>query len=265
MNCAIVIISHKEILSDFELISLNQCCNVFKNRSIFLIVPDSLDLKNYNSVIDSLKVVRTKDKNLCTYEAFNRYKISIGLYWKFRKYDYILFYEPDAYVFKDDLDFWMDKNYSLIGAPWLENVNDKLIFNGVGNGGFSLRHVNSHIKALLTFMYIENPKSLVSSVMDFPNRNIIQKYLSILKRLTISNNTFFLFNDFNYHEDVFWSNHVSRIYDWFVIPLPEEALKFSFEVEPLKLFELNNFNLPMGCHAWAKYDLDFWLPKIINK
>jgi hypothetical protein len=258
MNCAIVIISHKEKLSDFEITSLKQCSQIFKNRSIFLIVPDSLDLKNYGFVIDKLEVIRTKSKNLCTYEAFNKYKISLGLYWKFRKYDYMLFYEPDAYVFNDNLDFWMEKKYSLIGAPWLDFENGEIQFKGVGNGGFSLRNIKAHIRALLKFRYIVSPLDLWKEINIIPNRNYFQKSLSFIKRITISNNTFFLFNDYCYNEDVFWSTVVCRLNSNFIIPTPEEALKFSFEKHPQKLYLLNNQMLPMGCHAWPKYDLNFW-------
>jgi hypothetical protein len=258
MTCAIVIISHKGILNDFERLSLKQCCDIFKNRSIYLIVPNSLILKNYDQVIDSLKVIRTKDDNLRTYDAFNRYKISLGLYWKFRKYDYILFFEPDAYVFKDDLDFWMNKNYSLIGAPWLDFKDNECQFIGVGNGGFSLRKTKAHILALFSFGYIVPPSDVWKEINAFSNRNFLQKILSFLKRTTVTNNTFFLFNDYCYHEDIFWGTVVAKLNSRFRIPEPEEAVSFSFEKYPKELFYKNNQILPMGCHAWPKYDLNFW-------
>lgn len=263
MTCAIVIISHKEILSEFEIISLKQCFHIFKNRSIYLIVPSSLNLKNYKLFFDSIKVVRTNDKNLCTYEAFNRFKLSLGLYWKFRNYDYMLFYEPDAYVFKDDLDFWMNKNYSLIGAPWLDSENGKFKLKGVGNGGFSLRNINDHIKVLLKFRYIVSPRQVWKDIHAFPNRSLVQKLLSFLKRITYCNNTFFILNDYRYNEDIFWSTVVPKLNSEFIIPPPEEALSFSFEKFPKDLYLMNNQILPMGCHAWPKYDFIFWKSHII--
>jgi hypothetical protein len=258
MTCAIVIISHKENLTNLEEIALKQCCNVFRNRTIYLIVPESLGINNYTKISKSFKVIRTKDKNLSTYEAFNKYKISLGLYWKFRRYDYILFYEPDAFVFRDDLDFWMNKNYSLIGAPWLDNENGELKFIGVGNGGFSLRKIKLHILALISFRYIVAPSIIWKEIYALENINFLRKTLSFLKRITFCNNTFFLFNDYSLNEDIFWSTVVPKSNSWFIIPKPEEALSFSFEKFPEELYDINNKALPMGCHAWPKYDIDFW-------
>ena len=41
------------------------------------------------------------------------------------------------------------------------------------------------------------------------------------------------------------------------IPTPEEASLFSLERSPRHLFEKNNQELPMGCHAWERYDKEF--------
>ena len=37
-----------------------------------------------------------------------------------------------------------------------------------------------------------------------------------------------------------------------------QAIKFSFEVMPSYLYKLNNNVLPFGCHAFEKYESDFW-------
>lgn len=39
---------------------------------------------------------------------------------------------------------------------------------------------------------------------------------------------------------------------------PEVAMKFSFEVHPEVLYELNDKQLPFGCHAYLKYNPEFW-------
>ncbi|MBL4883751.1 MAG: hypothetical protein JKY95_04320 [Planctomycetaceae bacterium] len=60
------------------------------------------------------------------------------------------------------------------------------------------------------------------------------------------------------NEDRFWSEVVPVRFPWFQIPSPFEAVSFAFEVNPRKCFELNGSELPFGCHAWEKYDPDFW-------
>jgi hypothetical protein len=42
------------------------------------------------------------------------------------------------------------------------------------------------------------------------------------------------------------------------LPNWQQALKFGFEQHPQLCYELNNQQLPFGCHAWEKYDYEFW-------
>ena len=42
------------------------------------------------------------------------------------------------------------------------------------------------------------------------------------------------------------------------------AAKFSFEVHPELLYELNNKRLPFGCHSYLKYNPEFWKKHIIS-
>ena len=92
--------------------------------------------------------------------------LSFNFYESFLDYKYILIYQLDAFVFKDDLIFWCNKNYDYVGAPWIASISNnpftlllnkissifdskekkerKKIFFKVGNGGFSLRKVASH-------------------------------------------------------------------------------------------------------------------------
>jgi len=42
-------------------------------------------------------------------------------------------------------------------------------------------------------------------------------------------------------------------------------VSFSFEVGPKHCFEKNNQTLPFGCHAWAKYDREFWKPYLLKE
>jgi hypothetical protein len=80
--------------------------------------------------------------------------------------------------------------------------------------------------------------------------------------LTIANNTFWLLNNFSQHEDIFWGLFAKRNFDWFKVAPFEESRKFSIELNPRPLFRLNGDKLPFGCHAWQKYDPEFWGPHI---
>ena len=84
--------------------------------------------------------------------------LSNFFYSAFREYDYMLLYQLDAFVFKNELLYWCNKNYDYIGAPWIASKQTLLkkielqfkskrkqkraeIFFKVGNGGFSLRRI----------------------------------------------------------------------------------------------------------------------------
>ena len=69
---------------------------------------------------------------------------------------------------------------------------------------------------------------------------------------------------FPYHEDVFWSFEAPKFDANFKVATAEEALPFAFEVAPRWCFEKNGRRLPFGCHAWPKYDREFWM-EILNK
>jgi hypothetical protein len=208
-----------------------------------------------------------------TYEQFNRLKISPFLYRRYRDYKFILFYELDAFVFSDELERWCSANYDYIGAPWFEGFTkctEASPFLGVGNGGLSLRNTRSALRALHSFSYIWKPRELflrdsqVPRELSFmaPKKWTAKNPIGALKDLTIRNNTFYLFNDFSQNEDMFWGLFVRRNFPWFKVAPFDEARKFSIELNPRLLFKLNGDKLPFGCHAWQKYDPEFWAPHI---
>ena len=45
---------------------------------------------------------------------------------------------------------------------------------------------------------------------------------------------------------------------------PREALEFSFELAPRYCFMMNGRRLPFGCHAWFRYDREFWEPFLLG-
>jgi hypothetical protein len=202
------------------------------------------------------------------YRSFNRLKIMPFLYKKFQVYEYLLFYELDAFVFRDELDLWMAKGYDYIGAPWKKgwvSSDEYSTFIGVGNGGFSLRKVKSHLKVLNSFSYIEKPKALAARWLK---NKPLEKLLSVLPTmvdLTLRNNTYYLFNDYVGNEDFFWGAIANYNFSWFTVAPVDEAMKFSFELNPRSLYLINQNNLPFGCHGWWKYDLDFWRPYLLEE
>jgi hypothetical protein len=234
VDCAIILISHKEELNFFNEISLLQLKKVLgKKWPTYMICPKKNNVSAFLDLVSDLKIIRIEDWWLSDYNRFGRYKLSPSLYGKFLKYKYLLFYELDCFVFSDQLEFWMAKNYDYIGAPWYEhfhnsNHNSKLI--DMGNGGFSLRKT----KTMYFLSYINNL---------FRGK----KYERI-----------------NIQEDMIWTRNILPHYPFSKVPKSEEALQFAFETNPEKAYETIGKKMPFGVHAWFKNKryFDFYRPFI---
>ena len=270
----ILIIPYKKEVSHLEAISLKQCIKVLGRYPIRLVCPEGLDIGAYRRVAKDVEVDFINPKWHKSYATANRLRIDPFLYKRYRHYEFILFYELDAFAFRDDLEYWCNKDYDYIGAPWFEgfrraSVDSPLI--GVGNGGFSLRKTRSLLKALHDFSWIMKNRTTCRSIWtywssdrfrhDFPQKKI-KAVKELAKDTAIGNNSSFLFNDYPAQEDIFWGIFIKRNFEWFKVAPIDEAIKFSFEVQPKSLYDMNNQQLPFGCHAWWRYDFEFWRPFI---
>ncbi len=230
----------------YELYSFERCCKVLGKYPFAIITHNDLDTVIYTDIMESFNVNFTytyfdrtffKDTN-----GYNRLMVSPSFYKKYSAFTYLLIYQLDAFVFSDQLSEWCAKDYDYIGAPWLNVkwINNKEIHKNlplftkvpwlfkilkgkdglVGNGGFSLRKISSHIK-------------------------FAKVYSSV-------------FSSLNINEDLFWGKYVSAKEKVFKVPLLQEALSFSIENDPAVGFGLLNNQLPFGCHAWFKNDVKSW-------
>lgn len=256
-SSAIIIPIYKNEITHFESISLQQCFKVFENYKIIFVAPQKLKDSSFYKKYSNRDFLFFKNQNFTSIVSYNHMLLSDWFYREFEDYTHILIYQLDSYVFKDELSYWTKKKYSYVGAPWFaDNSNDNSVseFMGVGNGGFSLRNVQDSIKVLTSNVKI---RSLKEHIINNKNSNKsfyvlrgIKHYLNSPTFKTIKKNK-------HVNEDKMFFLAAKRFKD-FKIPLPEEALEFSFEKQPSKLYEMNNKQLPFGCHAWWTYDLGFY-------
>lgn len=227
---AVVIPLYKPTLTDAERLSLTQAKNVLGNYPTVFVCPDNLLIDSYLELIPDAKVKRFSDDCFKNIEGYSRLLLSPFFYEQFLDFEYVLIYQTDAYVFKDELTEWCNKGYDYVGAPWTERppltkgkplIDIQGWFVGrVGNGGLSLRKVRSH-------------------------RNNIRFFRPILRFM-------------EKNEDMFWGLFIDFLNPFFKKPTGQEALHFAFEMNPRKAFEQTNNQLPFGVHAWEKYDKEFW-------
>jgi len=115
-TCAIVIPAYKKEINFFERASLKQCIKIFKGYPLILIAPRSLDTGNYTRLFP-FKIERFADDSFLSVRSYSRLLLSADFYSRFKSYSYILMYQPDAYVFRNELDYWCSQGYDYIGAP----------------------------------------------------------------------------------------------------------------------------------------------------
>jgi hypothetical protein len=244
----IVIPIYKNELSELEKKSLKQVFKVLGAYPITIIKPFSLTITSLNNYLSKVEVLNFANEYFSGIPGYNRLMLSEEFYETFADCRYILIYQLDAYVFSDCLSEWCSKDYDYIGAPWLRRpiynlplikqwinikhfINKKKgkltkqdLYNKVGNGGLSLRKVESHLRVL---------REQRNQVNEFANHK-----------------HYHLFN-----EDVFWATQPKN----FHYPTAMEAIQFSFDKYPAYCYRLNKKKLPFGCHAWYKRKMrSFW-------
>lgn len=264
-ECVIVIPIHTPKPGRYELISFEQCYRVMGHHDIYIVAPENLDLSEYKKIIPRLSVKRINPEWMSSLLNYNKLKLSTFFYKLFSGYKYLLTYELDAFVFKDNLDYWCEKNYDYIGAPWFEGWDDpehqrdgnSLV--AVGNSGFSLRNIKAITKAIKSIYYIDPSQTYKQSTNRYV-RFTKRLFQSFMLNFSTENPT--LQNAQLLNEDWIISQLINKNVKHFKVSPIADAVKFSFELRPETLFEMNDQKMPTGCHAWWRYNIDFWKPYI---
>jgi hypothetical protein len=213
------------------------------------------------------RLIRMDGKFFGSAEAHCHLQLSTELYKPFVDYEYILMYHTDALVFSNELDAWCHSGYDFIGAPWIKSEHTPWVKGEpeVGNSGFALMNVRSFLRVLYSIKRRRTTSELWTAIWG--DRNRLKAFRRFIAR------SLFIDNNVRAHisamlllglpSDFFWSKDAVRYFPEFKIPSGSEALKFAFEVDPSKCYEMNGNKLPFGCHAWERYDRSFWEPHLI--
>lgn len=260
-SVSIVVPIYKPILTTEEKGSLRQLINVLGHYPVVFVTYKELEVGEYLTICGNRKVAFSYfDKHY--FEGvwgYNTLLISKRFYTRFLSSEYILIYQLDAWVFRDELMYWCSKNFDFIGAPLYEGFGKAAgssHFYGIGNGGLSLRKVRSYLKVLNSFSFNRTFKELKEK--NQIDKTTLKKHVELLWNYLTKNNTFFLFNHYDYNEDTYWGELIPRKFKWFKVPDELTASLFSMEVNAPTLYKANRNILPFGCHAWEKYHREFW-------
>lgn len=250
---------YKSALSAAEKLSVERAVNTLGQHAIRFIGPRHLQpelavwAQHYGPRVQSTVF---DDRHFTGIKSYNSLMRSRGFYAAFSEFSHILIAQTDTLVLRDELEAWCGRGYAYIGAPWFVGGSQPqrpLQFLGVGNGGFSLRRVADFLRVL------ERPRRIPNFIKS--RRRETRGRSSGVRRLKhewlLAYNFEPLFPTSN--EDFFWGILVPAACPFFRVPGLADASRFAFEVEPRHLYALTGEQLPFGCHAWERYDRDFWL------
>lgn len=241
----IAIPAYKKDLTIAEKISLKRLHDVVKVKdNVYLFCPTNLDLTEYEKIFPEIQAMRFDPKNFESIDAYSHLCMNYDFYKAFSDFEYMLIYQLDCYLVKDDIEEWCYKDYDYVGAPILVPHSDWKNFSVdqqghinrfvpvVGNGGLSLRNID-------TFMELTNPNGELRKRYGLTDEKLAQiKY-----------------------EDVYFCVELGRLYE-IRMPKWNEALKFAIDMNPDIAYKDCKFEgLPMGIHTFEK-NIVFWQSKV---
>lgn len=237
LESVVVVPLYKEKPSEKEVQYFHHNCAKLSKYPIVIVAPEGFNFSAYSGRI-SFQVEYFPRAYFDGIAGYNCLMLSEVFYQRFSAFQYLLICQTDAFIFNDELSYWCRQGYDYVGAPWvsqpfflfqyvlvkmgLRYAREMLrhnLFAAVGNGGLSLRKVSTFLKVCST---------------DFPN-----KYWTA-------------------NEDFYWSFIAKMDGEYISRPSAKEAALFALECNALKLFKQQDYRLPMGIHAWERYEPQVW-------
>jgi len=266
---AVVIpLSNRSTFTVDEEISYKQLVHFLGKYDRYFVTPKSLDIDFPES-----RIRRFDDRYFGSIVAHTKLMLSAMFYDSFSDYEYILIHHLDALVFSDQLLKWCEEGFDYIGPPWIKcDATPWVEVSRVGNGGLSLRKIKSFLRVFDSDRHWVDPDEywegfcrahpLPTQLLNLPRK--------FLKRLVYFNNVkhelaqWPFRTDGKGNEDYFWADEATRYYPPFNVAPFKVGLRFAFEVAPRLCYQMNNYQLPFGCHAWPRYDRAFWEPYLLK-
>ncbi len=265
-KCVIVVPVYKSGMSQTDRTSFTALCRVLGGRwQIAIATHNRVDLSLYQAVATEyhvrLRIETFNPKYFDGIHGYNKLMISPSFYSRFTDAVYILIYQLDAYVFRDELERWCDAHWDYVGAPLfgLRHVTDTAQDAVVGNGGCSLRRTDTMLRALRgegwrTLRWVFSYHIPQHPYVVFRRRvlyRIMLLFMGVGLRAVPNFLTRFV------AEDLFFSFALRGTPFELRVPPVTTAWQFAYNMVPSYWHAQNGGCLPFCCHAWpAQYD--FW-------
>lgn len=272
----VVIPVYSPSLTPNEALSLGQCLRVLGNYPITLVTHRDVDVRVYeNAFLEAgkpFKATYFDSSYFTSVYAYSQLLLSKAFYERFKDYEYMLIYQLDGFVFRDELEDWCSKKYDYIGAPWLKHYG--VNYEGhelwkVGNGGVSLRKIETFMNAFDQPFPFKSSWFFIKSIRKKNLTSMLFRTLRMIAVLTISRRTveFILehFMDERINEDCFWAEAFQGTKLQLNLPDVLTAARFCLEKKPSEVFRQIGQQLPFSCHAFEKYEYESFWKDIIEK
>ena len=257
-SVAVVTPVYRAALEPEEVVSMRHLEAVLGSYDRFLITPRSLEFER-----PGFQVRAFEDDDFESVHSYSKLLLTPRFYEAFASYEYILIYQLDCLVFSDQLADWCGAGFDYLGAPWLADpTQPERGFSRVGNGGLSLRRVQACLSVLRGGGEERSAWStlLRSRLPDRPSFDWLGR-LRVLREAR--RGVTWYRTHYSLNEDHFWADRAQLFDPSFVVAPVSHGLRFSFECAPRYCLRKTDGVLPFGCHAWAKWDREFWEPYLI--
>lgn len=233
-----------------ELISLDQTLQVLGKYPITFMARAELDTTWYEDYCRGKATVYIERFAWSGYKTFVGLMMSSLFYKRFQAYEYMLICHLDAFVFRDELEYWCQQGYDYTGAVvynpdfWRKPTLLKRLTGFTNpeyyaNGGFCLKKVSSFQRLTSKFKYYIALHELLGQL-----RGAI-----------------------GFYDDLFVTQHFPKLSSNF--RMPPKALAEKFGADYMTTAELDlpftnrdNTTLPFGVHGWIQRNIEFWAPCI---
>ncbi len=251
MTVVVAIPIYKAALTDLERQSLSQCVTVLGRYPLVFFGPSSLNADTYLRVAPSAAVQRFDDRYFSAVEGYSRLLLSESFYESLAHFDYVLIHQLDAFVFYDALQYWCSRDFDYLGAPFRNETDSGWM--GVGNGGLSLRRIQSCLAVLRCSRKEHVPSywRMERLVTTSRLKLALKSYRWVKKQIGFRDDVKrFLarFLEEGRPEDIFWGLHASRFHRAFRVAPVDAALDFAIEGGLMETRARYLLQPPFGCH-----------------
>lgn len=259
-NVCVVLPLYRCFLDRYEKLSIQQCNRVLSKYDICVVAPEAVDIEWIRKVVPTGFVYRMHSLYFRSAYHYSYMFLNEQFLKHFKNYDYILVYQTDAYVFRDEVKRWVNAGYSYVGAPWKLGACGARQVSLVGNGGFSLRSVEASIEAVKAARSIARNYSdeIPFDVPGGVGTALIKLSLLVARSTGYGVKDLRFLRSWSGQEDAFFGVVAPSLVEGYTVCPPSLAALFSIDRCPRWFYGNNGRKLPFGCHGWRRNDPEFW-------